>query len=114
MSGPSTAKLSHASQYELSSSGNSAGRHTPSGLVTCAVRVRKYASGSIPCNVRNHKYKAGLAVARLVDGAAKGDARMRQVDQTGDVPCRAVACCRNVDARSQIRVLVNRNARPSA
>src|ERR1700737_3016224 len=112
MSNPSTATPSHVSQDERSSSGNSAGWYSQSCLNACA--VRQNASGSVHGNVQNHKYKTGLAVAGLVDSAAKGDARMRQVDQTGDIPCRAVARCRNVDTCSQFWILIDRDARPCA
>src|SRR6202022_1369538 len=113
MSNPSTATPSHVSQDERSSSGNSAGWYPQSCQTTCAV-VRQNASGSVHGNVQDHKYKTGLTVAGLVDSAAKGDARMRQVDQTGDIPSRAVAGCRNVDTCSQFWILIDRDARPWA
>src|SRR5712664_328830 len=112
MSNSSLQRLPAVSQDKRSSSGNSAGWYSQSCLNTCA--VQQNASGSVHGNVQDHKYKTGLAVAGLVDSAAKGDARMRQVDQTGDIPCRAVAGCRNVDTCSQFWILVDRDARPCA
>src|SRR5690349_5135150 len=97
---------------QLAAAGNACGRHRQPGRLASAGLgdVARTIDGDV---IHDHD-KAGLAVAGLVDRAADRHARMRQIDQPGDVPCRSVAGRRNVDAGGQIRILIDCNAGPGS
>src|SRR6516162_4413236 len=66
-----------------------------------AAALRQHVGGAVYRNVVDNECEAGGAVVRLADGAAPRHARMRQIDQAGDVPGRRVARGGDVQSRGQ-------------
>src|SRR5690242_6360889 len=106
----SDGNISASSEDQLAPAGNACGGHRQTRRLASAGLgdVARTIDGDV---IHDHD-KTGLAVAGLVDRAADRHACMRQIDQPGDVPCRAVAGRRDIDAGGQIRILVECNAGP--
>src|SRR5580704_2704425 len=104
--------VSRGSTDQNAPAGHGASRHVDPGIRTAS--CGQDAASTIDENAVSHHHKAGLAIARFVDRTTERDVGVGQVDDAGDVPCRAVAGSRNIHAGGQFGVLVDRDARPRA